>query len=169
MPGYPKLSPALSTTTLATLLSLLALPGMAMAGIELSSTGSATYGDKMIATQSQYGREVLIRTDIDVTDLRKMREKLDDHGRQLEELKRSSGSNSSSSNKEIDELKRTVKEQERDLDNQRKQIEELKRSSGSSSSSSNSEISSLKQKVSDQDRAIDQLKRTVEDLSRKVK
>ena len=168
MPGYPKFSAVLPATLITTLLGVLALPGAALASIEISSSSATSYG-KVTAIQNEYGKSVLVKTDIEVGELEKMQDTLKDQARQIEELKRNSGSSSSSSNKEIDELKRTVKEQERDLDNLRKQIEELKRSSGSSSSSSNSEMSNLKRQVNDQDRTIDQLKRTVEDLSRKVK
>ncbi|MGJ7513927.1 hypothetical protein ACSFE6_06265 [Pseudomonas baetica] len=168
MPGYSKFSAVLSATAVTSLLGILVLPGMALAGIEFSNSSSSSYG-KLTAIQNEYGKDVLVKTDVEVGELEKVQDTLKEQARQIEELKRSSGSSSSSSNKEFDELKRTVKEQERDLDNLRKQVEELKRNSGSSSSSSNSEISNLKREVSDQDRTIDQLKRTVEDLSRKVK
>ncbi|HEF4758824.1 TPA: hypothetical protein SAN82_001228 [Pseudomonas putida] len=150
MPGYPKLSPVLSATVMTTLLGALALPGTALADIELSNNSSNSYG-KVTAIQNEYGKDVLVKTDVEVGELEKMQDTLKEQTRQIEELKR------------------TAKEQERDLDNLRKQVEELKRNSGSSSSSSNSEISNLKRELSDQDRTIDQLKRTVEDLSRKVK
>jgi chromosome segregation ATPase len=168
MRSFSKLSSALTATTIATLLGIVALPGTALAGIEFSSSSSSSSG-KVTAIQNEYGKDVLVKTDVEVSDLKAMQTTLDNQARQIEELKRSSGSSSSSSSKEIDDLKRIVNEQERDLDNLRKQVEELKRNSGSSSSSSNSEISNLKREVSDQDRTIDQLKRAVEDLSRKVK
>ncbi|AWY42725.1 hypothetical protein DKY63_23585 [Pseudomonas putida] len=168
MPGYPKLSAVLSATAMSTLLGVLALPGTALAGVEFSNSSASSYG-KVTAIQNEYGKDVLVKTNVEVGELEKMQDTLKDQARQIEELKRSSGSNSSSSNKGMEELKRTVEEQKRDLDNLRKQMEELKRNSGSSSSSSSSEISSLKREVSDQDRTIDQLKRAVEDLSRKVK
>lgn len=168
MRGFSKRSSALSATTMAALLGILALPGTAQAGIELSSSYPSSSG-KVTAIQNEYGKDVLVKTDVEVSDLKAMQTTLNNQAREIEELKRSSGSNSSSSSKEIDELKRTVQEQERDLSSLGKQIDELKRNSGSSSSSSNSEISNLKRELSDQDREMDQLKRTVEDLSRKVK
>jgi chromosome segregation ATPase len=168
MRSFSKLSSALSATTITALLGILALPGTALAGIELSNGYSSSSG-KITAIQSEYGKDVLVKTDFDVSDLKAMQTTLNDQARQIEELKRNSGSSSSSSGKEIDELKRTVNEQERDLENLSKQVEELKRNSGSSSSSSNSEISNLKREVSDQDREMDQLKRTVDELRSKVK
>jgi predicted RNase H-like nuclease (RuvC/YqgF family) len=168
MRSFSKLSSALSATAMTALLSALALPGTALANVERGS-GYASSDDKITVLHNEYGKEVLVKSEIDVGDLKKMQDTLSDQARQIEELKRNSGSSSSSSSKEIDELKRTIKEQERDLDNLGKQVEELKRNSGSSSSSNNSEISNLKREVSDQDRAMDQLKRTVEELSRKVK
>jgi DNA repair exonuclease SbcCD ATPase subunit len=87
--------------------------------------------------------------------------------KQLEELKRSSGSSSSSS--ELANLKRTVSEQENDLKKLAGQVEDLKRSAGSNSSASSSDLSSLKRDVSAQDSQLDQLKRAVDDLRSKVK
>ncbi|NUU35358.1 hypothetical protein [Pseudomonas sp. C2B4] len=168
MRSFSKHSSSLSATVIATLLGAMALPGTAQAGIEVSNS-SAYPSDKITAIHNEFGKDVLIKSDVDVGDLKKMQDTLNDQARQIEELKRSSGSSSSYSNKEIEELKRTIKEQERDLENLGKQVEELKRNSGSSSSSNNSEISNLKREVSDQDREMDQLKRTVEELSRKVK
>ena len=168
MRSASKLSFVLSATAMTTLLGALALPATALASIGLSSNYSSTYG-KVAAVQNENGENVIVKTNVEVGELEKMRDTLKDQTSQIEELKRSSGSSSSSSSKEIDELKRTVKEQDRELENLRKQMEELKRNSGSSSSSSNNEISNLKREVSDQDRTIDQLKRTVEDLARKVK
>ncbi len=168
MRSFLKLSPILSATAMTTLLGVLTLPGTAIAGIELGSS-NASYGDKLSVIHNEYGKDVLVKSDLSVDELKKMRETISDQTRQIEELKRSSGSSSSSSNKEIDDLKSKVKEQERDLDKLGRQVEDLKRNSGSSSSSNSSEISNLKRSISDQDRAMDQLKRTVEELSRKVK
>ncbi|MFJ4250546.1 hypothetical protein SAMN04488483_3190 [Pseudomonas helmanticensis] len=164
MRSFSKISAFVSTTTL---IATLALPASAMA-VELS-TSSPSYGDKVALVHNDYGKEVVVRGDISIDELKKMRDTISEQSRQIEELKRSSGSSSSSSGKEIDELKNKVKEQDRELDTLGRQVEELKRNSGSSSNSNSSEISNLKQKVNDQDRAMDQLKRTVEDLSRKVK
>ena len=163
-----KRSAALSTTAFVTLLSILALPITAQAA-DIEPRGNISQWAKIASVQNEAGHITLTPTDFEPSDIKKMQDALSDQARQIEELKRSNGTNSSSGSKEMDELKRTFKEQERDLDNQRKQIEELKRSSGSSSSSSNSEISNLKRDISEQDRTIDQLKRTVEELSRKVK
>lgn len=164
MCSFSKISAVVSTSAL---IAALALPASAMA-IELSNS-SPSYNDKVPLIHNDYGKTVMIESDVSIDELRKMRDTLKEQSRQIEELKRSSGSSSSSSGKEIDELKNKVKEQDRELDTLRRQVEELKRNSGSSSNSNSSEISSLKQKVNDQDRAMDQLKRTVEDLSRKVK
>ncbi|WP_339431699.1 MULTISPECIES: hypothetical protein [unclassified Pseudomonas] len=164
MRSFSKMSSIVSVTTL---MAALALPASAMA-VELS-TSSPSYGDKVSLIHNDYGKEVVIRSDISIDELKKMRDTVNDQSRQIEELKRNSGSSSSASSKEIDELKNKVKEQDRELDTLGRQVEDLKRNSGSSSSSNSSEISNLKQKINDQDRAMDQLKRTVEDLSRKVK
>lgn len=150
MRSFSKLSPALSATAMTALLGAMALPGTALAGIELSNS-SAYPSDKITAIHSEFGKDVLIKSDVDVGALKKIQDTLSDQTHQIEELKR------------------TINEQERDLDNLGKQVEELKRNNGSSSSSNNSEISNLKREVSDQDREMDQLKRTVEELSRKVK
>lgn len=166
MRSFLKISSVVSTTAL---IAALALPACAMA-VELSNS-SPSYGDKVPLIHNDYGKDVVIRSDISIDELKKMRDTVSDQSRQIEELKRSSGSSSSSSSsgKELDELKTKVKEQDRELETLGRQVEELKRNSGSSSNSSSSEISNLKQKINDQDRAMDQLKRTVEDLSRKVK
>ena len=168
MRSFSKLSSVLSATAMTTLLGVLALPGTAIAGIELGNS-NASFGDKLSVIHNEYGKDVLVKSDLSVDELKKMQETISGQTRQIEELKRSSGSSSSSSSKEIDDLKSKVKEQERDLDNLGRQVEDLKRNSGSSSNSNSSEISNLKRDISDQDRAMDQLKRTVEELSRKVK
>ncbi len=167
MRSFSKISSVVSATTLTALLGTLALPASAMA-VELSSS-SPSYGDQISAIHNDFGKDVVIKSGIGVEELKKMRDTINEQSRQIEEFKRSSGSSSSSSSREIDDLKNKVKEQDRQLDTLGRQVEDLKRNSGSSSSSNNSEISSLKQKLNDQDRAMDQLKRTVEELSRKVK
>ena len=164
MRSFSKISSVVSATTL---LAVLALPASAMA-VELSSS-SPSYGDKVSLIHNDYGKDVVIRSDVSIDDLRKLRDTISEQSRQIEELKRSSGSISSSSGKEIEELKNKVKEQDRKLETLGRQVEDLKRNSGSSSNSNSSEVSNLKQKINDQDRAMEQLKRTVEDLSRKVK
>ncbi|MCX2542609.1 hypothetical protein [Pseudomonas sp. COW5] len=167
MRSFSKISSVVSAAALTALLGTLALPASAMA-VELSSS-SPSYGDQISAIHNDFGKDVVIKSGIGVEDLKKMRDTVSDQSRQIEELKRSSGSSSSSSGREIDDLKNKVKEQDRQIDTLSRQVDDLKRNSGSSSSSNNSEISSLKQKLNDQDRAMDQLKRTVEELSRKVK
>nr|BFE91525.1 hypothetical protein GCM10020185_20610 [Pseudomonas brassicacearum subsp. brassicacearum] len=172
----------LATATL--LLGSLTLVDAAQAAVEVSSDGPSSDDAIPALRYDRFDKYVLVKTNVSVSALEKPAKKtvknnaeelenqkrvLSEQARQIEELKRNSGSSSTSSSKEIDELKRTIKEQERDLNDLGKQVEELKRNSGSSSSSSNSEISSLKRELSDQDREMDQLKRTVEDLSRKVK
>jgi cell division protein FtsL len=164
MRSFSKISSVVSATTL---LTVLALPASAMA-VELSSS-SPSYGDKVSLIHNDYGKDVVIRSDISIDELKKMRDTISEQSRQIEDLKRSGGSSSNSSSRDIDDLKNKIKEQDRELDTLGRQVEDLKRNSGSSSSSSSSEISNLKQKINDQDRAMDQLKRTVEDLSRKVK
>ncbi|NYH08130.1 hypothetical protein [Pseudomonas moraviensis] len=167
MRSFSKISSIVSATALTALLGTLALPASAMA-VELSSS-SPSYGDQISAIHNDFGKDVVIKSGIGVEELKKMRDTINEQSRQIEEFKRSSGSSSSSSGREIEDLKNKVKEQDRQLDTLGRQVEDLKRNSGSSSSSNNSEISSLKQKLNDQDRAMDQLKRTVEELSRKVK
>lgn len=167
MRSFSKITSVVSATALTVLLGTLAPLTSAMA-VELSGS-SPSYGDEISAIHNDFGKDVVIKSGIGVDELKKMRDTVNDQSRQIEELKRSSGSSLSSSGREIDDLKSKVKEQERQLDTLGRQVEDLKRNSGSSSSSSNSEISSLKQKLNDQDRAMDQLKRTVEELSRKVK
>lgn len=167
MRSFSKISSVMSATALTVLLGTLALPASAMA-VELSSS-SPSYGDQISAIHNDFGKDVVIKSGIGVEELKKMRDTVNEQSRQIEEFKRSSGSSSSSSGREIEDLKNKVKEQDRQLDTLGRQVEDLKRNSGSSSSSNNSEISSLKQKLNDQDRAMDQLKRTVEELSRKVK
>jgi uncharacterized protein YukE len=164
MRSFSKISAVVSTTAL---IAALALPASAMA-VELSNS-SPSYNDKVSLIHNDYGKTVVIESDVSIDELRKMRDTLNDQSRQIEELKRSGGSSSNSSSRELDELKNKVKEQDRELETLGRQVEDLKRNSGSSSNSSSSEISNLKQKVNDQDRAMDQLKRTVEDLNRKVK
>ncbi|CAI8712731.1 Chromosome partition protein Smc [Pseudomonas sp. IT-347P] len=156
-----------SVVSASALLATLVLPANAMA-IELSNS-SSSYGDKVSLIHHDYGKDVVIKSDISIEELQKMRDTVRDQSHQIEELKRNSGSSSSSSSKEIDDLKNKVREQDRQLDTLGRQVEDLKRNGGSSSNSASSEISSLKQKLNDQDRAMDQLKRTVEELSRKVK
>lgn len=156
-----------SVVSASTLLAAMLLPASAMA-LELSNS-SSSYGDKVSLIHNDYGKDVVIKSDISIDELQKIRDTVRDQSRQIEELKRSSGSSSNSSSKEIDDLKSKVKDQDRQLDTLGRQVEDLKRNSGSSSNSASSEISSLKQKINDQDRAMEQLKRTVEDLSRKVK
>ncbi|MGK3120185.1 hypothetical protein QZH44_04895 [Pseudomonas corrugata] len=181
MRSFPKLtSIRRATTTL--LLASLVLTGAAQAAVEISSNFPEP-SDEISALRSSFGNDVFYKTGISIDNLKDMQQAakanaielesqkrtLAEQARQIEELKRNSGSSSNSSSREIEELKRTVKEQERDLNDLGKQVEEIKRNSGSSSSSNNSEISTLKGKISDQDREMDQLKRMVEELSRKVK
>lgn len=167
MRSFSKVSSVVSASAWAALLVAVALPQSAMA-IEWSNS-SPSKDDRISVIHTEFGKNVVVQGDISIDELKKMRDTLSDQAREIEELKRNSGSSASSSGKEIDELKNKVKDQERKLDTLGPQMEDLKRNSGSSSSSNNSEISNLKQKISDQDRAMDQLKRTVEDLSRKVK
>ena len=182
MRSFSKLSSTrFATATL--LLGSLTLAGLAQAAVEVSSAGPS-YDDAIPALQhDQFDKYKLVKTNVSASalenlpktvknntdELENQKRALSEQARQIEQLKRNSGSSSTSSSKEIDELKRTIKEQERDLNDLGKQVEDLKRNSGSSSSSNNSEISSLKRELSDQDREMDQLKRTVEELSRKVK
>ncbi|MDR9750185.1 hypothetical protein RG836_01880 [Pseudomonas sp. SZMC_28357] len=168
MPSASKLAAVVAATGLATLLTVMAASARADSPIEYI-TNNATSTDSLTAIQWSFGKDKLVKTRLSVADVEKMQETLKEQTRQIEELKRSNGSSSSSSSNELAQLKRTVSDQEGDLKNLSKQVDELKRSSGSSSSSSSSELSNLKREVSEQDRTIDQLKRTVEELSRKVK
>lgn len=167
MRSSSKISSVMSAAAMASVLGVFALPATAMA-VELSNS-SPSFGDKISLVHNDYGKEVIIKGDLSNDDLKKMRDTISEQSRQIEELKRSSGSNSSSNGREVDDLKNKVKDQDRQLDTLSRQVEDLKRNSGSSSNSNSSDISNLKQKINDQDRAMDQLKRTVEDLSRKVK
>ncbi|AHL32145.1 hypothetical protein CD58_04260 [Pseudomonas brassicacearum] len=169
-------------TSVALLLSGLTLASVAQAAVEATSDFPLS-SDTIPALRYSNDKYILVKTNVNVGALEKLPKAVEDNtaelesqkrtlseqARQIEEFKRNSGSSSSSSSKEVDDLKHTIKEQERDLNDLGKQVEELKRNSGSSSSSSNSEISSLKRELSDQDNEMNQLKRTVEELSRKVK
>ncbi|ROM73515.1 hypothetical protein BK654_23120 [Pseudomonas brassicacearum] len=168
--------------TVAVLIGSLTLATAGQAAVEITNDFTMP-SDKIPVLRHSFEKNILFPSDISVGDMQNLqntakanaaelenqKRTLGEQTRQIEELKRNNGSSSTSSSKEIDDLKRTIKEQERDLNDLGKQVEELKRNSGSSSSSSNSEISSLKRELSDQDREMDQLKRTVEELSRKVK
>jgi predicted RNase H-like nuclease (RuvC/YqgF family) len=181
MRSFPRLT-SIRLVTATLLLGSLALASAAQAAVEISSSFPEP-SDEIPALRSSFGNDVFYKTGISIdnlkdtrqtakanaTELESQKRTLAEQGRQIEELKRNGGSSANSSSREIEDLKRTIKEQERDLNDLGKQVEELKRNSGSSSSSSNSEISTLKGKISDQDREMDQLKRMVEELSRKVK
>lgn len=177
MPSRSRFSCAVFSPRLAAvLLGSVLLSGQAMASVEVS-TQSALSSDSLVVTHYE-GRDVhtLRSSGYSVNDIRKMQEALEtlqrshkDQARQLEELKRNTGSKSSSSDSEVTALKRTVSDQQSDIASLRKQVEELKRSAGSSSSSSSSEVSSLKREVSDQNRELQSLKRSLEELNRKVK
>ncbi|MFJ3372371.1 hypothetical protein [Pseudomonas sp. NPDC086251] len=183
MRNFPKLSSTLFATGLAALLlGNLALPNSAQASLEYNSD-SADSSDNFLTFHNTYGKDVMAKSRISVDDVEKLmntvktntaeidtlKKTVSDQARLIEELKRNSGTSSSSSSSEISNLKRTVEEQDKDLNKLASQVEDLKRSAGSSSSSSSSDLSNLKREVSDQDNQLDQLKRTVEDLSRKVK
>ncbi|WP_085631750.1 hypothetical protein [Pseudomonas sp. R16(2017)] len=164
MRSLSKLSSVVSTTAMTALLGALALPGNAMA-IELSDRLPG-YGDSVPAIHNDNGKTVIVRTDISLDELKKMRDTLGDQTRQLEELKRSSGSSASAGSRETDQLKEQVKKQDGELDTLRRQMEELKRSSGSSSSAGSRDTDELRNKVKEQDRELDNLRRQVEELKR---
>ncbi|NHW87728.1 hypothetical protein, partial [Escherichia coli] len=86
--------------------------------------------DKVSLIHNDYGKDVVIKSDISIDELQKIRDTVRDQSRQIEELKRSSGSSSNSSSKEIDDLKSKVKDQDRQLDTLGRQVEDLKRNSG---------------------------------------
>ncbi|RON54600.1 hypothetical protein [Pseudomonas frederiksbergensis] len=182
MRNFPKLSSTLFATGMAALLlGNLALASTAQA-IELSSD-NPSFNDTLTATHTSYGKTVLVKTNLEISELEKLqgtvktntaeidklKTTISDQARLIEELRRNTGTSSGSSSNEISSLKRIVEEQDKDLKKLASQVEDLKRSAGSSSSSSSSDLSNLKREVSDQDNQLDQLKRTVEDLSRKVK
>jgi methyl-accepting chemotaxis protein len=99
------------------LFAVLALPASAMAA-ELSNS-SPSYGDKVLLIHNDYGKEVIIKGDLSNDELKKLRDTVSEQTRQIEELKRSSGSNSSSSSKEIDDLQNKVKDLESEAEDQR--------------------------------------------------
>ena len=108
------------------LFASLALPFPVLAAIEVSS-GPPSFGDKIPVLHYEYDKYTLVKTGISADDLQSMQKSLKDTSenvedlkktvseqqRTIEELKRSNGSSSSSSSREIDELKRKVAEQER--------------------------------------------------------
>lgn len=179
MRNFPKLSSTLFATGMAALLlGNLALANTAQA-IELSSD-SPSFNDTLTATHTSYGKTVLVKTNLEVSelgDLRgtvktnkaeidKLKTTVSEQARLIEELRRNTGTSTGSSSNEISNLKRTVEEQDKDLKNLAKQMEEFKRNTGSSSSSSSSEVSNLKRTVSDQDNDLKKLASQVEDLKR---
>ncbi|WP_421551718.1 hypothetical protein [Pseudomonas yamanorum] len=144
----------------------------------------ASDGDKLTASSWGTGGEYFLHSsNISVGDIQAMRDllkrndseiqslesKLDGQARALEDLKKNTGSSSSSSDGQLSELKRTVSDQKNTIDKLKSEIEDLKRNSSSSSNSSSSELSSLKSTVSDQKRSLEDLKRSVDTLSSKVK
>ena len=144
----------------------------------------ASVGNKLTASSSGAGGEYFLHpSDISVGDIQDMRDllkrndseiqslesKLDGQARALEDLKKNTGSSSSSSDGQLSELKRTVSDQKNTIDKLKSEIEDLKRNSSSNSNSSSSELSSLKSTVSDQKRSLEDLKRSVDTLSSKVK
>ncbi len=170
-----------ATGLLVLLLGGLALPAQAAVNVDNLDAGRF---DRLAATHGDTGSGYSLRnTDFTVDDFQKMQEQqkrnadeleslkkiINDQARVIEELKRNSGSSSSSDSGDLSGLKRSVSDQDRSIEKLASQVDDLKRSSGSSSSSSSSELSSLKRDVSDQQRDLDSLKRTVDDLGRKVK
>lgn len=146
---------------------------------------SAVYNDDILAGASEAGRTYTVRSSgFTVNDLQQMQKKLDDNNkalnelqslkqtvseqaRQIEALKRDTGSAHNTGASELSRLTRTTQDQQKALDKLAQQVEDLKRSAGSNSSAN--DLAALKREVSDQNREMDGLKRNVEDLSRKVK
>ncbi|WP_419712089.1 hypothetical protein [Pseudomonas sp. NFX224] len=77
MRSFSKLSSVLSTSTMTAVLGLLALPRTALAGIELSNSYTST-NSKVIAIHNEYGKDVLVNTEFDVSDLKAMQTTLND-------------------------------------------------------------------------------------------
>src|SRR5476651_653563 len=176
MRNFPKLPSTLFATGMAALLlGNLALANTAQA-IELSSD-NPSLNDTLTATHTSYGKTVLVRTNLEVSELEKLpgivktntaeidnlKKTVSEQARLIEELRRNTGTNVGSSTSEITTHKRTAEEQNKDLT---RQLEELKRNNGSSSSSSSSEVSDLKRSVSEQQNGLKDIARQVDDLKR---
>lgn len=163
---FPKLPSTLFTTGMAALLlGNMVLAGAAQAGLEYNSDSSNS-DDKFLTLHNSYGKDVIARSSVSVEMVEKLQSTVSEQARLIEELRRNTGTSSSSSTNEISSLKRTVEEQNKELKDLGKQLEDLKRNSGSSSNSSSSELSSLKRTVSDQDNDLKKLAGQVEDLKR---
>jgi len=76
MRSFLKISSVVSTTAL---IAALALPASAMA-VELSNS-SPSYGDKVPLIHNDYGKDVVIRSDISIDELKKMRDTVSDQSR----------------------------------------------------------------------------------------
>lgn len=122
MRSFLKISSIVSTTAL---IAALALPVSAMA-VELSNS-SPSYGDRVPLIHNDYGKDVVIRSDISIDELKKMRDTVSDQSRQIEELKRNSGSSSNSSSSEISNLKQKINDQDRAMDQLKRTVEDLSR------------------------------------------
>ncbi|WP_256262479.1 hypothetical protein [Pseudomonas gingeri] len=124
-------------------LFLLLFSGLALAAqaaVEVDSL-SAGGSDPIAATHRGAGEYTLRNASFTVGDLQKMQDQqqrntaeleklkrtINDQARTIEELKRGSGSSSSSSSSELSSLKRDVGDQGRDLDNLKRKVEDLSR------------------------------------------
>lgn len=113
-------------------------------------------------------------------DVSGLKSKLDEQSRtisklesQLNDLKRSTGSSSSSSSNssssDLSSLKSKVEDQNRSISNLESKLSDVQRSSGSNSNSSSSDISSLRQDISNLRSSVGRLESQVSSLSSKVK
>ncbi|MCD5986884.1 hypothetical protein KDX30_03095 [Pseudomonas sp. CDFA 553] len=111
-------------------------------------------------------------------DVSGLKSKMDEQSRtisklesQLNDLKRSAGSSSSSnsSSSDLSSLKSKVEDQNRSISKLESKLSDIQRSSGSSSNSSSSDISSLRQDISNLRSSVGRLESQVSSLSSKVK
>ncbi|WP_095148471.1 hypothetical protein [Pseudomonas sp. Irchel s3a18] len=131
MRSFSKLSSTL-------LLGALTLASITQAAVEVSS-GPASYDDKIPAIHSSFDKDTLVRSNVSITDLENLQktvkvnvDKLEtqkrtigDQARQIEELKRNSGSSANSNNSEISNLKQQISDQDRTIDQLKRIVEEL--------------------------------------------
>ncbi|WP_095145052.1 hypothetical protein [Pseudomonas sp. Irchel s3b6] len=131
MRSFPKLSSAL-------LLGTLTLASTTHAAVEVSS-GPASYDDKIPAIHSSFDKDTLVRSNVSITDLENLQKTvkanvdeletqkrtIGDQARQIEELKRNSGSSANSNNSEISNLKQQISDQDRTIDQLKRIVEEL--------------------------------------------
>ena len=139
---------------------------------------SAVYNDAILAGASEAGRTYTVRSaGFTVNDLQQMKKNLDDNSRalaelqslkqtvseqvrQIEALKRDTGSIHSTGSNELSRLTRTTEEQKKELDKLAQQVEVLKRNAGAT------DVTALKNTLDSQARTLQKLDREVQDLKR---